>query len=318
MDKYYKEKTLEESRTAKNKEIYNNSGEEEYDKLSLTSNISILDTDTTNLDIEKLKQLLDEKYSNNRSKKKVESDDIQEREPEKLDDTKEYDLKKIIEEAHNNKSSDYDVERFKKLRDTQYDILNSLNLDRKTEPEIEESLTVEEANLMNLIKTVNGNAIKKEQIEDTTANDLMDDLKGDDNTEVLAPVVEEEITENLGKKKPTIIEELEKTKQLNKKAIIDEINKEEHLTENTEVIGDTSMLTKSYDEDDEVDEDKSPSEFYTGKFQIKDSDMDDFDDLQKEMKSGGIFIKILIILVVVLVLFVGVYLLNKYLNLGLF
>lgn len=318
MDKYYKEKTLEESRTAKNKEIYNNSGEEEYDKLSLTSNISILDTDTTNLDIEKLKQLLDEKYSNNRSKKKVESDDIEEREPEKLDDTKEYDLKKIIEKAHNNKSSDYDVERFKKLRDTQYDILNSLNLDRKTEPEIEESLTVEEANLMNLIKTVNGNAIKKEQIEDTTANDLMDDLKGDDNTEVLAPVVEEEITENLGKKKPTIIEELEKTKQLNKKAIIDEINKEEHLTENTEVIGDTSMLTKSYDEDDEVDEDKSPSEFYTGKFQIKDSDMDDFDDLQKEMKSGGIFIKILIILVVVLVLFVGVYLLNKYLNLGLF
>lgn len=300
MDKYYKENTLEESRTSRNKEIYNKVSEEDIDKLSLTSNISIIDADTTNLDIEKLKAILEEKYSKQKSSiPQIEEESVE----EELEDTKEYDLRKIIDEAHKNKSSDYAEDRFKKLRDTQFDILSSLNLDRDEDPIGEESLTVEEANLMNLIKTINEKPIKNNQ-----EPDLLEELKGSENTEVLDPV---DLEGEYSYQKPTIVEELEKTKKLSKKEVEDIQSKVQEISTEPEDIEDdeTSEL------DSEIPKENS---FYTGKYQIKDSDFDDFSDIQKEIKSGNIVIKILILLLVIIVLVVGVYFLNKYLNLGLF
>lgn len=300
MDKYYKENTLEESRTSRNKEIYNKVSEEDIDKLSLTSNISIIDADTTNLDIEKLKAILEEKYSKQKSSiPQIEEESVE----EELEDTKEYDLRKVIDEAHKNKSSDYAEDRFKKLRDTQFDILSSLNLDRDEDPIGEESLTVEEANLMNLIKTINEKPIKNNQ-----EPDLLEELKGSENTEVLDPV---DLEGEYSYQKPTIVEELEKTKKLSKKEVEDIQSKVQEISAEPEDIEDdeTSEL------DSEIPKENS---FYTGKYQIKDSDFDDFSDIQKEIKSGNIVIKILILLLVIIVLVVGVYFLNKYLNLGLF
>lgn len=305
MDKYYKENTLEESRTTKNRDIYEKVKEEDFDKLSLTSNISILDTDTTNLDIEKLKNLLEEKYT--KPKRSAPSMDEEETstKSEDAEDTKEYDLKKVIEDAHKNKDVDYDKERFKKLRDTQYEILNSLDLNRSDEPVIEESLTVEEANLMNLIKTVNDNSLKAKQ---NAEDDLMSSLKGGDDTEVMKPLDfedddDEDEEEVHNDKKPTILEELEKTKRLSKTEIQ---NKMEDLGE-----------TEEKDSDNEKTLEETNT-FYTGKLKINESDLDDFSDLQDEIKSGNWLIKGLIILIVVIIIAVIIFVLNKYLNLGLF
>ena len=323
MDKYYKENTIENSRTDRNRDIYNRVNENDFDKLSLTSNISIIDADTSNLDLEKLKQLLDEKYTNTKPKRKaVEVDE--DYEDEDIDDTKEYDLKKVIDEAHKNKNTDYDRERFKKLRETQYDILNSLNLNREEDPIIEDSLTVEEANLMNLIKTVNENALKREEIV-KKENILLDELKGSENTEVLAPITfedEEESYEDTSAKKPTLLEELEKTKQLSKKEILKEYQREEDSKKED---SNENISNINFDDRDEVneyledmEENKTENDFYTGKLEIKDSDLNDFEELQKEMKEGGAIVKILISIIIIIVLAVGLYLLNKYINLGLF
>ncbi len=305
MDKYYKENTLEESRTTKNRDIYEKVKEEDFDKLSLTSNISILDTDTTNLDIEKLKNLLEERYTKpKRSAPSIDEEETSNKSEEE-EDTKEYDLKKVIEDAHKNKDVDYDKERFKKLRDTQYEILNSLDLNRSDEPVIEESLTVEEANLMNLIKTVNDNSLKAKQ---NAEDDLMSSLKGGDDTEVMKPLDfedddDEDEEEVHNGKKPTILEELEKTKRLSKTEIQ---NKMEDLSETNE---------KNLDNEKALEETNT---FYTGKLKIDESDLDDFSDLQDEIKSGNWLIKGLIILIVVIIIAVIIFVLNKYLNLGLF
>ena len=45
-----------------------------------------------------------------------------------VDDTKEYDLTKVLEKAKDEKVETYEEIRAKKLRNTQYDILNNLNL----------------------------------------------------------------------------------------------------------------------------------------------------------------------------------------------
>ena len=204
MDKYYKEKTVEESRTKKNRDIYSNPMEDAFEDLSLTSNISVIDADIENLDLEKLKEYLDERYKKEEKPKIDPIDEFEEEAEEELVDTKEYDLKRIIEEAHKNKEVDYDKDRFKKLRDTQYDILKNLNIEKNDEFDVK---TLEED------KTLDASEKEDE-------GGLFYDLIGNDNTEVMAPTPDEKLAtseikdfveENIEKIET---EEAEKTKEI--------------------------------------------------------------------------------------------------------
>lgn len=317
MDKYYKDDEVKPaSRTLKNKNIYNKIDEDEYEKLNLTNNISVIDASVDDLDIDQIKKILDDQYkSQRRASVPVEDMDYIDDTDIDMEDTKEYDLKKVLETAHQNKKPDYEHDRFRKLRETQYDILKSLNLNKESEPEIEETLTVEEANLMNLIKTVNYNAIKNKSLKGGN-DELLGDLMGSEKTEVLEPV---SLDDTVPDKKPTIVEELEKTKQLSKKDIDMELARQESISKSVEE--DDSDLESDYgvEELDNLSEtNELANSFYTGKFQISDEDMDDFKDITSTINGGSIVIKILIMLLVIIILAVLVYLLNKYLNLGLF
>lgn len=326
MDKYeneVEEKQPQTSRTARNKSIYSKIDDEDIDNLNLANNISVIETNAEDLDIETIKDILNKKYQEKEKKVETTENFIEEvsnvdgdsKDEEEI--TKEYDLKKVLETAHKNKPTDYDKERFLKLRETQYDILNSLNIDRKEEPEPEETLSQEEANLMNLIKTVNFNAEKSKELREAAkeSDDLLGDLLGDEKTEVLEPVEVDMSVEP--DKKPSLAEEIEKTKQLSKKELEDEIDKYNEMVKNDEEEDDDQG-----EEDDSSTQELSHTEqmsnsFYTGKLHINDRDMDDFADLEKEMK-GSVVVKILVIILVLITLAVAVFLLNKYLNLGLF
>lgn len=313
MDKY-KDDDTQERRTKRNENLYNKIDESDFENLNLTSNISIIKTDTENLNIDEIKEILNEKYQSRSKVREIEEPDSEYADIDE-EDTKEYDLKKALDEAHKNKTSDYDKERFKKLRETQYEILNSLNFDKKNEEESEETLTVEEANLMNLIKTVNENALRNSLSKE---EDLLEELKGDDDTEILEPA---NFDDTVTDKKPTIVEELEKTKQLSRKEIDSEL---ERLSADSD-IKKISLSDEEEDEEDDTSDDFSLSRteelsnsFYTGNLQIDKKDMEEFLDLEDEMKGGSIVIKVLVIFIVLIVIAVAVYLLNKYLNLGLF
>ncbi len=326
MDKYEKNAEVKEtstSRTARNKSIYGKVSDEEIDSLNLANNISVIETNAEDLDIDTIKDILSQQYESKKRHPSREAnfdsamESFDENPTEEKEITKEYDLKKVLETAHKNKTTDYNRERFLKLRETQFDILNSLNIDRTEEPEPEETLSEEEANLMNLIKTVNFNAeqskaLKKGQQKEE--DDLLSDLLGDENTEVLAPVDIDMSVEP--DKKPSLVEELEKTKQLSKKELGKEIDKYNELLESEDSI-DHADETSETGTVDLTRTEQMANSFYTGKFQINDKDMDDFSDLEKEM-SGGVVVKILIVILVLITLVVAVFLLNKYLNLGLF
>lgn len=58
--------------------------------------------------------------------------------------------------------------------------------------------------------------------------------------------------------------------------------------------------------------------FYTGKLAIKEDDYDDFKEIQNDIKSDSIVIKILIFIFIILILGAIIFALNKFLNLGLF
>lgn len=310
MDKYYKEETLEDSRTNRNRSIYKKVEQTDYEKLNLNNNISVIDADADNLNINELRKILDDKYAKKR--RQIEEEQV---EPEQnLENTKEYDLKKMIDEAHKNKNEDYDKERFKKLRETQYDILNSLDLNRIQKPAQEEQLTDEENELMTLIKTIDENSLKRDQIK-KKETELLDDLKGNDDTEVLEPVSFDDDDTLKNGKKPTLVEELEKTKQLSKKEIADAYKKERGIS-----IEDTFEATSESEYIKDKMDDTMEDSFYTGKLQIKQNDMDTdtFDDIESELGMSSIAIKILILVLVIIVVVIAVFLLNKYLDLGLF
>ena len=316
MDKYYKENVLEESRTSRNKDIYDSRDEKVFEDLSLTSNISIIDADIENLDIDKLKDYLDERYNKGEQKINKEEPINVEKKEKDLIDTKEYDLKKVIEEAHKNKESDYDKDRFRKLRDTQYDILKNLKIEKDKEFEVRDlkSETEElENNLEEKIETNTEEEVSPKKLEATSETDLFADLLGSDDTEKInrieeiEPEDEEEKEIEEDYKKPSLNEEIEKTIKLRK----EDLKKEKELIEETK------------EETIEIEEPKEETNllnnsFYTGQYQIKESDLDEFDDLKKEIKTGNFLAKALIILLVLVLLGALVVGLDMYLHLGLF
>ena len=63
---------------------------------------------------------------------------------------------------------------------------------------------------------------------------------------------------------------------------------------------------------------KLEEEFYTGNLTVNDDDFDDFSDMQKDIKSNSIFIKVLVFIVILALIALGIYVLNNVLDLGLF
>lgn len=67
-----------------------------------------------------------------------------------------------------------------------------------------------------------------------------------------------------------------------------------------------------------TEKDDNEETFYTGKLAIKENDYDDFKEIQDDINSNSIVIKILIFIFIIVILGIVVFALNKYLNLGLF
>jgi len=254
MDKYTETPNLK-SRSERNKDLYEKIKNADIEKFDIHSNATLLDSDVDSIDVNKIKDMLDRKYRTEYDKKISLERDFDEKEEEKIVDTKEYDINVILEQARKVQNVDYDQERLKKIHDTQYDILKNLNLE--SGEEIEET----DDNIMNLINTITALEMKhkEEKGNTTTALDLLTELSDNDSESVY------------------------KTMELDKEKI-------------------SKASRENLDEEDLSIEEK----------------YDDFLELEKELKSNNVAIKVVIIIFLLIILIIGVILLNNYLNLGLF
>lgn len=186
MEKYYEEEdTFVPSRVSKHSELYKEINKTELENFSIKSNESVIGSHENEIDVEKIKRILDTKYNDHREKSRFKIEDENEEEVN-LEDTKEYDINVILEKAKEEKTDNYEDERLKKLRDTQFDILKNLNLD------IEKEEDNSEEDLQNLINTIALNEKQSKKIQEGMGDPLdILDLKGDDNTEVLNGLKEE-------------------------------------------------------------------------------------------------------------------------------
>jgi len=328
MDKYYDsdididDSSVTTSRTKKNQELYKEVGTLDLEDFDLNNNVSIIGESTESISLDEIQDILSEKYrDNNRSKSIGDTEEIAL--PKiNLDETREYDLNSILEKVKESKEVDYEEERLRKVRSSQYDILKDLDkltneeeideedlyademvsTDEIIEPKEEIKVVAEDAKqekeLLDLIDTI----VAKELISDDTDEiavtednseevvgeldplDILSDLRGDDDTKVMGAI--------------QIDEETEKTLGLDTNEFA--IDEDEEETGELEYIPeDEDSVDKKIEETEEVKvtqvtEDTLSNSFATASIKITEEDFDDFDDL----KEKGGFGKVIIILVV--------------------
>ena len=301
VDKYNND-TSTMSRTQKNQKLYNEINDLQMDTFDINSNSVILSNNGTTIDIDKLKDMLDKKYREDvKSKSLGKIDDFEEKEEIKLDETREYDINEIISKAREEKQNDYEVERLKKLRNTQVNILNELNIDTfSKDEEVKAISNSEKDELKTLIDTINltEETNKLNKNDDIDPLDLLNELKGDDDETKIDGV--NELTEEILRQA-----KLEAAKEMvnERKEKLDKEKEEKK-----------EQITKA----DKTEENKLDKSFYTNSTVFKTNDFDDFSDLKDEMSATKVIIRILIVLVIIAFICGVVFLLNKVLNWGLF
>ena len=195
LDKYSDDKKM--SRVTRNEELYKEIKDSELDGYNIRSNATVIGNQEPEIDIEKIKKILDTKYNEAPKRKSIRVEPKHE-ENSIIDDvpTKEYDLNIILEKAKDEKPETYEEARAKKLRNTQYDILNNLNIgdndeDYSVENNIEKpEINKAEEDLMELINTITINEAKvkeetiKNEKDEVDPLNILEDLKGSGDTAV--------------------------------------------------------------------------------------------------------------------------------------
>lgn len=195
LDKYSDDKKM--SRVTRNEELYKEIKDSELDGYNIRSNATVIGNQEPEIDIEKIKKILDTKYNEAPKRKSIRVEPKHE-ENSIIDDvpTKEYDLNIILEKAKDEKPETYEEARAKKLRNTQYDILNNLNIgdndeDYSVENNIEKpEINKAEEDLMELINTITINEAKvkeeaiKSKKDEVDPLNILEDLKGSGDTAV--------------------------------------------------------------------------------------------------------------------------------------
>lgn len=324
------------SRVKKNANLYRRIDASAIDDIETNQPEEVIESNTSTIDVEKLKSMLDKKYRDPSSNTLKDVDHKPVDRQINLEETREYNLDEILNKAKANDDTDYGVERLKKLSDTNVSILDGLNIKdndtSKDEINGDEKLSKSKVSsdskkLIELIDTIN---LKEQEGYDALLNESnnnYDDDTRDDNKK--ASLLDDFDLEDTTSNEPLdMLSELtgtdEDTKVVGASKMLDDEDKDEEQ--------ECKNITKAdkYDDIDlndiddfdttevvsreDTDEFTDSIELTTTQIFTKD-DFEDFDDL-KEATKPRIFVKILIFLIVIAVIIGTVFVLDRILDLG--
>ncbi|MEG0799257.1 MAG: hypothetical protein RSG51_02405 [Bacilli bacterium] len=207
------------SRILKNEEMYKSLDEVSLSKIKANDNIKVLESSSKEINIDKIK-----KYILNNSLEKpvkhtiLSPDDIK-LASNTMEETKEkiYDINSVLEKARENRSTDYNEERYKKINNIDYDLISKIKCPPLTSEEevSSEELNTGERTLVDLINTI---SIKKEETS------ILSELMASNNEEKVLPIDLEIEKESLANKEP-LIKKIEPIQKPSKDDNIDKIDK---------------------------------------------------------------------------------------------
>ena len=326
MDKYSVNPKKIGSRTERNKDLYESVRTSSMKNYEIKSNVSVIDDNANNINVGKVRKMIDERYNESSPKRKsIEIPEFTNAiSEEKTQDTKEYDINAILAKAKVGKNVDYNKERLKKVRDAQYEILNNLDLELKKEEPHKKTKSQEDAenNLMNLINTITELEIKNKNKETSDGSDLLDLTDDTDDTDdITAPNRQVDEEENCNevrlvrknkssdKTKQEINEKKEPIED-SKNALNEEVHEEQQENGN-------EIVLRKYEKTNYTKKDDEHIEKTLSKLDINMSSYEDFADISKG-DGGSLVIKIVIFIIIIVLVLGAIYILNDILNLGLF
>ena len=306
------------SRVRKNANLYRRIDAASIDDIEPRREEEIIESNTTTIDVEKLKSMLDKKYREPSSNTLKDIDHNLVNRDINLEETREYNLDDIINKAKDKDDTDYGVERLKKLSDTNVSILDGLNIkendtSKDNEDTNKSKVSSDSKKLIELIDTIN---LKEQEGYDALLkdnNELSDDFDLEDTKSNEPLDMLSELTGNDEDTKVVGASEIVSDKDLKDESLkLD--NKDDKYDdidlENSDDDFDTTEVVSRDDTDDFTDN----IELTTTQIFTKD-DFEDFDDL-KEATKPRIFVKILIFLIVIAVIIGTVFVLDRVLDLG--
>ena len=296
MERYQERQQETSSRSTKNQELYENIGRNtKYTNFTDVTNANTFDLDAAQKNYRTREGYHQMKEYNpimpEQPKVKKELDEFnylyQDRE------NKVYDINSVIEEAKKNRIKKDELEAKRKLKNTSYNILASLNPEEleKYRKEKVERTKPDEDELRTLIDTITSKTLAGE-IDQATSVNLLSDLMATNMMDRVDKPVKEDKKEE---KEDEDDEELEKSLSLSKEILdkdqIEKVNK----------LKDEKTSSSIMDESD--------TDFYTRSMDLSDKDFE-MDDEFKEKKMP-IALKILLILLVIAVIAVAIYFIYK-------
>lgn len=210
-----------------------------------------------------------------------------------------FDINSNVEVLKNN-AQNIDIDQIKEMLDKKYrDNLpkrKSIDIPKFEEPKVELDEDTKEYDLNNLLsKAKEEKRVDYDSFRLNTTSDSKDLIDKINEKYVDRPEKEEE--HELRELIDTITA-LELKNQKNDAELLD-------LADDPKDKTDTGIIPQS-------------EEFYTGQVAVTEDDFDDFKEMQDDIKSNSIFIKILVFIFVLIVIAALVFVINKIFNLGLF
>ena len=299
MEKYGDEPIENMSRSARNRKIYSSIDFDDISSIRTNNNVSVISDAEKEIDIEKIKKYINSINEEKIEKRKRISLELPQEEHEEItkEEERDYDINSVLERARDKRTTDYEVDRHRKLNSTQYDILKNIKIKDDTEHEIDttdktDDLNTQEKTIVDLIQTISINS-------KNSKDDLLQDLiSNNENTVVMAPINEDTNKEALKEELENMTQDLERIKQPLNDLTQDLILEKEKLK-------DLSMLTDKIDEE-ENDSNTTTSQieksFFTNSTSFSKKDFEGFEDLEKDMKKSSAFTKIAIFLIILMLL----------------
>ena len=301
MEKYENYSADGMSRTSRNQHIYTSNDLNELSRIKTNTNVSVISDATKTIDLDKIRKYLDAKNEATEEKYQRISLELPKEEEVVIvkREEKDYDIKSVLERAKENREVDYEIDRHRKINNTQIDILKSIKIREQKQPidddilEPIDELNTEEKTLVDLIQNIQGKKTDNKK-------DLFADLMGDpDDTMVLGQ--KDELKEML----LDMTQELESIKEPENE-FTQEINMEKlRMLEETsdDDIEETDDNEEDVENTDEVPEIKEVDKsFYTNSIMFDKNDFEGFDELEKESKKSSFLAKFAVLIVVLMLL----------------
>ncbi len=297
MSKYENLDDTNMSRSKRNQDIYNSSDMGEMSRFKSNTNVSVISDAPKEIDIEKIKNYIDSMNDEKEEKRKRLNLDVEEEkeEPVKREELRNYDINSVLEEAREKKEEDYEEQRYRKINNTQYDILKNIKIREEEEKEDDDELNTQEKTIVDLIQNIKSNGNKdKEDIQDNP-NDLFKSLMSDDeNTVVMAPINEDEVNkQNMKEALESITTDLESVKEPVNDVTQDLILEKEKLKQEEENKDAPTINTVKLSNIDKA--------FYTNSMTFNKGDFEGLDEPTNKGKNS-VFTKIAIVVAIILLL----------------